>query len=216
LLEDDHLIVVDKPGGLLTVATDRDRPRTAYRLLNEYVRRGRGRSRTKVHIVHRLDRETSGVLVFAKSREAKFALQERWGETKKTYLAVVRGVPAEREGVITSLLAENAAHHVYTTDDRAKGREATTAYRVLKRTHNLALLEVDLVTGRKHQIRVHFADAGNPVIGDERYGPEDPSQPQLALHAWKISFDHPAAGGRISIEAPVPGFFRGLVGTWES
>ena len=142
-------------------------------MLTDYVRKHSARSRKRVFVVHRLDRETSGVLIFAKSEEAKVRLQDRWKETKKTYLAAVHGKCDKMSETITSYLAENKAYFVYATSDPAQGKLAETAYRVLKQTRRFALLEVDLVTGRKNQIRVHLAGIGHPVVGDRKYGRRD-------------------------------------------
>jgi RluA family pseudouridine synthase len=211
LYEDQDIVVVDKPPGLLTIGTERDTSRTAYFILTDYVRKGAARSRRRVFIVHRLDRETSGVLVFAKSEEAKLRLQGDWGETEKKYLAVVHGRCRKSEETITSYLAENKAHVVYSTPDPTKGKLSRTAYRVLKQTKEFALLEVDLLTGRKNQIRVHLADIGHPIVGDRKYGnPEDPHT-VLALHARSISFTHPTNGRRLTLAANVPGHFRRLI-----
>jgi len=220
LYEDDHILVVDKPAGLLTIATERERSRTAYAVLTDYVRKGNPRSRNRLFIVHRLDRETSGVLVFAKTEEAKFRLQNSWQDTEKKYLVAVNGRVARPSGTITSRLAENRAHTVYSTREAAEGKIASTAYRVLRQTERFSLLEVDLLTGRKHQIRVHLAEIGHPVVGDPRYGKgasaggahPRPSR-GLALHAKSLAFVHPASGERVSFEAPVPRLFDRFTGT---
>jgi 23S rRNA pseudouridine1911/1915/1917 synthase len=214
LYEDAHILVVDKPAGLLTIATEKERSRTAYSVLTDYVRKGNAKSRRRLFIVHRLDRETSGVLVFAKTSEAKFRLQEQWKarETEKKYLAVVHGRVARAADTVSTYLAENKAHAVYSTRDAAKGKPARTAYRVLKRTNNLSLLEVELLTGRKHQIRVHLAGIGHPVVGDDKYGQENAGRlRRLALHARSLSFTHPASGERLTFEAPAPALFDRLI-----
>ena len=213
LHEDRDILVVDKPPGLLTVGTDSEKSRTAYFILTDYVRHGRNRSRNRVFIVHRLDRETSGVLVFAKSEEAKLRLQAGWQGTEKKYLAVVHGKCRKRSETITTYLAENKAHVVYSTSDPAKGKLSHTAYRVLKQTKDFALLEVDLLTGRKNQIRVHLAGIGHPIVGDKKYGREDKSHARLALHARTISFKHPFSGKQLSFSAKVPAHFGKLVGS---
>lgn len=214
LHEDRDIVVVDKPAGLLTISTEREKSRTAYFILTDYVRKGVAKSRNRVFIVHRLDRETSGVLIFAKSEEAKFHLQDQWQDTKKQYLAVVHGRCEKRAETITSYLAENQAHGVYTTTDTRKGKLSHTAYRVLKETRDYSLLEVDLLTGRKHQIRVHLAGIGHPVVGDERYGKEHKRYQRLALHARSISFKHPFTGEQLSFGAKMPAFFDTLIGPW--
>ena len=144
LYEDQDILVADKPPGLLTIGTDTDKSRTAYFILTDYVPQGRHPLRNRVFIVHRLDRETSGVLVFAKSEEAKRRLQAAWPETEKRYLAVVHGKCRRSSETITTYMAENKAHVVYSTSDPAQGKLSHTAYRVLRQTKDFALLEVDL------------------------------------------------------------------------
>jgi len=213
--EDPDLIVVDKPPGLLAISTDREKSRTAYFILTDYVRKGVAKSRNRIFIVHRLDRETSGILIFAKNEAAKFRLQSQWQDTKKKYLAVVHGRCEKRQETITSYLAENRANGVYTTHDARKGKLAHTAYKVLKKTKDFSLLEVNLLTGRKHQIRVHLADIGHPVVGDPRYGQERKVRNRLALHAKSISFAHPFSGEQLSFDTKVPAYFTAFVGHWE-
>lgn len=213
LHEDREILVVDKPAGLLTIGTESDKSRTAYFILTDYVRKGCARCRNRVFIVHRLDRETSGVLVFAKSEEAKFRLQGEWSETEKKYLAVVHGRCQKRAGTITTYLAENRAHVVYSTADPTKGKLSHTVYRVLKQTKDFTLLEVDLLTGRKNQIRVHLAGIGHPIVGDRKYGSAKEPHVGLALHARSISFRHPFSGQRMTFAAKVPSYFQKLVGS---
>jgi RluA family pseudouridine synthase len=213
--EDKDILVVDKPPGLLTIGTDKEKSRTAYFILTDYVRKGQPKSRKRVFIVHRLDRDTSGIVVFAKTPEAKHFLQNHWDETKKKYLAVVHGTCAKTSETISTYLAENRARSVYSTSDTTKGRLSHTAYRVLKQTAEFALLEVDLLTGRKHQARVHLAGAGHPVVGDNRYGKERGTHKRLALHATTISFTHPFSGKQVTFEAKVPLYFSRLVGDWQ-
>ncbi len=215
LHEDRDIIVVDKPAGLLTISTEREKSRTAHFILNDYVRKGVAKSRNRVFIVHRLDRETSGVLIFAKSEEVKFKLQSQWPDTKKTYLAVVHGRCEKRDGTVTSYLAENQAYSVYETKDTRKGKLAHTAYKVLKETRDFSLLEINLLTGRKHQIRVHLAGIGHPVVGDPRYGKERKPHARLALHAKSISFVHPFSGEPLTFDTKVPPFFTTLLGQCE-
>ena len=215
LYEDRDILVVDKPAGLLTMGTDSDKTRTAYFFLTDYVRKGYSKSRSRIFIVHRLDRETSGVVIFAKNIEAKVRLQDQWKDTEKKYLAVVHGQCARMSGTITTYLAENKAHIMYSTSDRTKGKLSTTGYKVLKQTKDAALLELDLWTGRKHQIRVHLAGIGHAVIGDRKYGKEDRDHTRLALHARSISFKHPFSRQQLTFEAQVPVYFNRLVGKVE-
>jgi tRNA pseudouridine32 synthase/23S rRNA pseudouridine746 synthase/23S rRNA pseudouridine1911/1915/1917 synthase len=215
LYEDSDVLVVDKPAGLLTMGTDSDKTRTAYFFLTDYVRKGYSKSRNRIFIVHRLDRETSGIVIFAKNVEAKIRLQERWKDTEKKYLAVVHGQCAKPSGTITTYLAENKAHIVYSTSDRTKGKLSSTGYKVLNQTKNFALLELDLLTGRKHQIRVHLAGIGHAVVGDRKYGKGDRDHTRLALHAISISFKHPFSGQQLTFESQVPVYFNQLVGKVE-
>jgi len=211
--EDKDILVVDKPPDLLTIGTDTEKLRTAYFILTDYIRKGAAKSKNRIFIVHRLDRETSGVLIFAKSEEAKFTLQSHWKETKKKYLAVVHGRCDRKSETITTYLAENQAHFVYSTSDISKGKLSHTAYKVLKQTKDFALLKVDLLTGRKHQIRVHLAGIGHPVVGDQRYGKENMAHKRLALHARSISFRHPFSAKQLTFETKVPVYFNQLMGS---
>lgn len=204
LHEDRDIIVVNKEAGLLTIATDDIRTRTAYFLLTDYVRKGTVKSHQRVFIVHRLDRETSGVLVFARTEAAKRQLQDHWDTAEKHYLAVVHGRMPQAEGVITSYLTENAALRVYSTPDPARGRLARTAYEVLQTPPGFSVLEVALLTGRKHQIRVHLAEQGNPVSGDRKYGQRGDTATRLALHARSLTIAHPYSGERMTFEAALP------------
>jgi RluA family pseudouridine synthase len=211
LYEDSDILIVVKPFGLLTMGTDRDKSRTLYAILTDYVRKGHTKSAKRIFIVHRLDRDTSGILIFAKRMEAKLQLQGQWEETVKRYIAVVHGRCEKKEMTITTYLAENKAHLVYSTTDATKGKLAHTAYRVLKATKEFSLLEVNLLTGRKHQIRVHLAEIGHPVVGDEKYGKGKERYKRLALHAKSISFIHPFSGKRLTFETGFPEYFNKLV-----
>ena len=212
IYEDRDILVIDKPPRLLTMASATERENTAYHILTDYVRKGCAKSHKRIFIVHRLDRDTSGIVIFAKTETAKKYLQDQWDKTEKKYLAVVYGKLSEKSGAITSYLAENAAHVVYSTKDRAKGKLSTTAYKVLKETRDFSVLEIDLVTGRKNQIRVHFAESGHPVVGDAKYGKKDDIHKRMALHARSISFLHPWNGRRMLLEAKIPTYLAGLVG----
>jgi RluA family pseudouridine synthase len=217
LHEDRDILVVDKPAGLLTVATKTDKLRTVHFALTDYVRKGCAKSRKQIYVVHRLDKQTSGVLIFAKTERAKINLQGGWKKTEKEYLAVVHGKFAERSGTITSYLTENKASQVvYATTDTAKGKLSLTAYKVLRETKRFSLLEVHPLTGRKNQIRVHFADIGHPVVGDRKYGKENERYERMALHARSIAFNHPFSGKRLFFEAEVPEYFDKLVGRRDS
>jgi len=212
IYEDRDILVINKPAGLLTMASPTEREKTAYHILTDYVRKGAAKSPKRVFIVHRLDRDTSGIVIFAKTEAAKSRLQDEWDKTEKKYLAIVYGKLPEKSGVITSYLAENAAHVVYSTKNSSIGKLSTTIYKVIKETKDFSLLEIDLVTGRKNQIRVHFAEKGHPVVGDSKYGKRDDIHKRMALHSRSISFLHPWNGRRMLLEVKVPPYFTGLVG----
>jgi len=211
LYEDSDILAVVKPSGLLTMGTEREKSRTLYAILTDYVRKGYSKSPKRIFIVHRLDRDTSGILIFAKSMEAKMRLQGQWEETEKKYIAVVHGRCKKTEGTITTYLTENKACAVFSTTDATKGKLSHTAYKVLKDTKDFSLLEVNLLTGRKHQIRVHLAEIGHPVVGDKKYGKEKETYKHLALHAKSISFIHPFSGERLTFETGLPEYFNKLV-----
>jgi RluA family pseudouridine synthase len=212
LYEDRDILVVDKPAGLLTVETETNKFKTAYYILTDYVRKGCLKSRNRLFIVHRLDQWTSGVLIFAKSEEVRLHLQAQWKNTEKKYIAVVNGQLVQKEGIITSYLAENKAYVVYSTTDVTKGKLAHTAYKVLKETKRFSLLEINLLTGRKNQIRVHMADMEHPIVGDRKYGKTKDGYERLALHSESISFKHPTSGEQMTFEAKVPNYFNKLMG----
>jgi len=210
VFEDDAVIVVDKPAGLLTMATESERARTAYALLRAYL--NNKKRPEKLFIVHRLDREASGLLVFAKTIEAKERLQDQFKDhtAGRRYVAVVEGRVQADEFSIRTYLAENTAFQVYSTTNKKTGKLAVTHVRVLKRRPKTTLLDVRLETGRKHQIRVHLAGRGHPIVGDKTYG--SPSNPirRMALHGAQLAFKHPVTGKPISFEAPYPRTFDKL------
>lgn len=210
IYEDRDLFVINKDAGLLTMSTPRDDQRTAQRLLTDYLRKGAARSRLQAYTVHRLDRETSGLLIFAKTEEVQQKLKADWPATEKEYLAVVHGHLKEKSGTISSYLAENEAQFVYSTS-QTKGRWSETQYEVVRENKLFSELKINLLTGRKNQIRVHFAEAGHPVVGDVKYGRKEKKFERMALHARSISFNHPHSGKRMFFEAPVPKFFTRLM-----
>jgi 23S rRNA pseudouridine1911/1915/1917 synthase len=208
---DEHLIVVDKPAGMLTIATEREKERTVYARLREHVKAVD--PTTKIFIVHRLDRRTSGLLVFAKSADVKERLQGAFAEraVERIYSAVVEGSVPNDSGELRSYLVESKALRVHVTKDRARGVEAITRYRVVRRGDRYTLLEVSLVTGRKAQIRVQFAHEGHPVVGDREYGSAADAIGRLGLHASRLSFEHPVTGRRLAFTSRPPREFLQLV-----
>ncbi|MFZ2655785.1 MAG: RluA family pseudouridine synthase [Victivallales bacterium] len=210
LYEDMDVIVIDKSSGLLTVRTNYEKEKTAHQILTDYIRRGDVKSRKQLFVVHRLDRDTSGVLVFAKSFEAMENLKQQWGiSVKKKYVAVVHGILQEKSGTITSYLAENEDYEVFSVNDPQKGKLAITGYKVIKETKRSSLIEVDLLTGKKNQIRVHFLEKGHPIVNDEKYGHRGvKSSGRLALHSQSLTFNHPYSGRTMNFEAKVPDCFE--------
>jgi tRNA pseudouridine32 synthase/23S rRNA pseudouridine746 synthase/23S rRNA pseudouridine1911/1915/1917 synthase len=211
LYEDGDILVVDKPAGLLTVGTKDHKLKTAEYILTDYLRKGILKSRKRIFVVHRLDQWTSGVMIFAKSKEAMWLLKARWKDTGKKYIAVVHGHLDQKEGIITSYLAEDKAHDVYSTTDATRGKLSHTGYKVLKETKRFSLLGIRLLTGRKNQIRVHMADRGHPVVGDRKYGKIMDGYERLALHSKSISFKHPTSGEQMTFETKVPNYFNNLI-----
>lgn len=213
LFEDHDIIVVDKAAGLLTVSTYREKEKTAFSLLNNYVKKGNYKSKSTVFIVHRLDRETSGILVFAKSERVKRFLQENWKNFTKLYAAIVHGKLKEKEGEITSYLLENKAYRMYSTKDTEKGVYAKTGYKVVKESDIFSLLEINLFTGKKNQIRVHLAEKGYPIVGDKMYGKPDKGIKRLALHAETLTINHPFTKEEMTFKAKFPAYFKTLIKT---
>ncbi len=183
-------------------ATKRDK--TAYAFLTDYVRRGNPQSRERVWIVHRLDRESSGLMVFAKTEAAKRALQAQWYKAEKRYLAVVEGIPPSGHGVLSSHLDESGPFKVYSAPPSDRTRHAVTHYRVMKRIATRALIELTPETGRRNQIRVHLADADCPIIGDQKYEARTNPAGRLGLHASFLQFKHPLSGELLRFESPLP------------
>ncbi len=198
--EDEAILVVMKPAGLLTIATEREQERTVHRLLREYLA-PRGE---RPFIVHRLDRETSGLLVLAKSESAKRALQAQFEarSVERVYRALVAGRPARAEGTLESRLIEDRALRVRSG---AGGRLAITRYRVLATRRGQSLLELTLGTGRRHQIRVQLAEAGWPIVGDLTHGGPPGPAGRMCLHATRLAFAHPGSGARVAFESAAPG-----------
>jgi 23S rRNA pseudouridine1911/1915/1917 synthase len=206
--EDEDVIVVDKPAGLLTIATERERARTVYVHVMAHARTRKPPGR--IFVVHRLDRDASGLLVFATSPDTKRALQAQFAahSAERTYLAVVDGRLAHPEGTITSRLLEDAPGRVWETHDPERGRAAVTRWRVRKSGARHTLLEVGLETGRRNQIRVHLAGRGHPIAGDATYGSQTDPVGRMALHAHVLGFDHPRTGTRLRFVSPAPAAFE--------
>lgn len=204
LYEDDDIIVVNKEAGILTIATKNEKELTAYRQVTEYVQRKNAKSR--IFIVHRLDKETSGVLLFAKSEKMKHMLQNAWNERVKerTYVALVEGVVEKKEGTISSWLKESKTFKMFSSPTDNGGQHAVTYYKKIRSNRQFTLLEVQLETGRKNQIRVHMEEIGHPIVGDKKYGSKVNPLKRLGLHATTLAIIHPRTGKLMRFEAKVP------------
>jgi len=210
IYEDTAIIVIDKSPGLLSMASDKEKERTAYHQLTDYVRNNNAEDR--IFIVHRLDRDTSGVMVFAKNEEAKHAMQDAWKDivVDRAYVAVVEGRVKQREGTIESWLKETKTRLMYSSYTKGDGQEAVTDYKVLQAGSKYSLLEIRLKTGRKNQIRVHMQDIGHSIIGDKKYGSKINPIGRLGLHAHILAFYHPVSGELMRFETEVPKKFTRL------
>ncbi len=208
IYEDDLFIAINKPYGLLTVATDKEKDKTAYVEVSKYIKQND--KRNKVFVLHRLDKDTSGVLVFCKSEKVKNELQDKWNELvdRRGYVAVVEGSLKNERGTLKSYLKEGKNRMVYSSKDR-DAKLAITEYTVLKASTKYTLVDINLLTGRKHQIRVHFKDNGNVLVGDKVYGSTSDPLKRLCLHAKEISFKY--GDKAYSFKTDVPQVFRELV-----
>ena len=209
--EDEYLIAVEKASGILSIATDKEREKTAYNIVKNYVK-----SRNpleKLFIVHRLDRETSGVMIFAKTEEMQQILQTNWQKMvlERTYVAVVEGKVEKNSDTIVSYLKENSAFVTFSSDKEIEGsKKAITHYTVLKRSKGFSLVEANIETGRKNQIRVHMQSLGHSVVGDKKYGATTNPLGRLGLHAKSIIFKHPKTGKVLSFQTGIPAKFSGM------
>ncbi len=209
--EDADIIVINKPENLLSIASEAEQEKTAYFQLTDYLRQGQQKARERVWIVHRLDRETSGLMVFAKTAQAKETLQAGWDKAEKRYEAVVEGRLPEDSGTMESDLNETNPFKVFSSPPTEFTRHAITHYRVLARKPTRTLVELTLETGRRHQIRVQLADLGHPIVGDEKYKAKTDPAKRLGLHSSFLRFPHPETGKEMSFTSPLPKKLASLV-----
>lgn len=210
IFEDPYIIVIEKQAGLLSIATPTQKEQTAYTILSEHVKKSDAKN--KIFVLHRLDRDTSGVMMFAKSEKVQQLLQNAWKEVvfERSYVAVVEGLVTQEQGTITSWLTESKALIMYSSRTPNNGQKAVTHYKVLQKNKNYSLLEVKLETGRKNQIRVHMKDIGHSVIGDKKYGATKHPLGRLGLHARVLAFKHPITGEDVRYETDIPKEFLNL------
>ena len=210
IFENEEFIVINKPSGLLSIASDKEKGSTAYRMLMDYVQQKDKHNR--IYVVHRLDEDTSGVLMVAKNEKIRDLLQEKWNEIvlKRGYFAIVEGHLKDKQGTIKSYLKKNSQNMMYSSKKPGDGQLAITHYKVIGEIENYSLLDVNIDSGRKNQIRVHLGDLGHHVIGDDKYG--NPSNPikRLGLHAYELVLTHPVSGKQMRFKAPMPKEFTSL------
>ena len=209
--EDDDIIVVHKGSGILSVGTNNRSDGTAYSIVRNYLKNKD--PHLKLFIIHRLDRDTSGLMMFAKNIEAKEAMQHNWNNMvlSRTYVAVVEGKVEEESGTVRSYLAETSQYEVYSTQNPEEGQLAITRYKRLDCRHGYSLMELSLDTGRKNQIRVHMKDLGHPIVGDRKYGAKSSPLRRMALHARTLRFVHPVTRKDMLFETPIPSRFLSLL-----
>ena len=207
LYEDKFILIINKPVGLLTVATEKEKDRTLFSYVFNYLKQ-KNKS-NKVFIVHRLDRDTSGIVIFAKDEKTKYYLQDNWNKFKRSYVAVVNGKIKNEKGVIKSYLQETKTHLTYSVNDK-NGKLAITEYEKIIENKLYTMLSLNLKTGRKNQIRVGLADMGNPIVGDKKYGIKKDPIRRMALIANTLEFIHPKTHEKIIIDIDIPNSFINL------
>lgn len=207
LYEDQHVIVVNKPAGKPTSSTDGSV--SIHEILSEFLKK-QSKGKVRAYVVHRLDKEVSGVLLFAKSHDVVDTIKENWEKTEKHYYALVEGIPSKAEDTIKSWLIEDKSQKVHSIRERPDAKFSITSYKTIKLIPNYALLDVKTETGRKNQIRVHLSDIGCPIVGDWKYGASKDYIRRVRLHAYSLSFPHPADGKTITVKSPMPDGFLSL------
>lgn len=211
IYEDEDLIAIDKPSGLLSISNNKEKEETAFRIVSDYIKKKNKNNR--LFVVHRIDQYTSGVLLFAKNQKIKEALQKDWNGLvkKREYVAIVEGKMPKR-GVIESYLTMDHFQKVHSTKDQEHGWYAKTEYKNITHKGKYTFLKVDISTGRRNQIRAHFSEQGHPIVGDKKYGSKIDPVGRLALHASKLYIEDIRTGGILKLETPIPNAIMELVG----
>ena len=210
LYEDDDLLVINKPAGLLTIGTAKEKDFTLFHFASNYVKEKN--KNNKIFIIHRLDKETSGIVIFAKNQKAKNLFQNSWDKNVlfRGYYAIVEGKLKSKEGTIKSYLTENNEYMVYSTNSK-EGKLAITDYKVVKDNNKYSLLDINIKTGRKNQIRVHMSENGNIIVGDKKYGSNINPINRMALHAYKLELIDPRTNKKLSFKTNMPTIFNKLI-----
>lgn len=210
IYEDDDLLVINKPAGLLTIATNKEKEFTLYHFASNYIKEKN--KNNKIFIIHRLDKETSGIVIFAKNQKTKNLFQNSWDRNilYRGYYAVVEGTLKNKEGTIKSYLTENSAYMVYSTT-KDNGKLAITNYKVIKENKKYSLLDINIKTGRKNQIRVHMMENGNVIVGDKKYGSNINTINRMALHAYKLELIDPRNNKKLVFKTSMPTIFNKLI-----
>ena len=202
IYEDKYLLVVDKPNNLLTVSNEKESENTLFHKVYLYIKRKN--KNQKIFIVHRLDYDTSGLVVFAKSETVKKQLQDNWDQVIRKYMAIVHGNLETKSGTIKSYLKMTKTQLVYSTNDSKNGKLAITSYKTILENKKYSLLDIDIKTGRKNQIRVHLNDLGYPILGDKKYSSIKDKAKRMYLHAYYLEFTHPITNNKLKFELDVP------------
>ena len=207
LYEDKEILVVNKPSGILTVSTPKEKEKTLFHEVSDYVKKSNPKA--KVFIIHRLDKDTSGIVVFAKNQNIKYAYQNAWDNLviKRGYTAVVDGVLEKKKSIIKSYLKETKTLLVYSSNDKKNGKLAITSYNVVKETKKYSMLSIDIKTGRKNQIRVHMKDIKHPILGDKKYGNKKSPLNRLMLHAGELIIINPKTKKKMEFISKTPKSF---------
>ena len=209
LYEDKYLIAVNKKSGLLTIASNKEKEKTLYNDVSNYVKKQH--KSNKIFIIHRLDKDTSGIVLFAKDYKTKEKLQATWEKTTRKYIALVEGKVNKEKDRIKSYIAETKTLLSYSTNDKNKGKLAITEYTKLKENNQYTMLDINILTGRKNQIRVHLSEMGNPIVGDKKYKAKKNPIRRMTLHAYKLVFMHPYLSKLIELETKIPKQFEMLI-----
>lgn len=211
IYEDEDIIVINKPSGILTIATNKEKELTIYHLVMQYLKSKN--KNNKVFIIHRLDKDTSGILIFAKSEKIKKLFQDDWNNIvlERRYYAIVEGNLKNNNGTIKSYLKENKNYIVYSSNDKVNGKLAITDYEVVKTNNKYSLLDINIRTGRKNQIRVHLYDIGKPIIGDKKYGSKINPIGRLALHAYRLKLIDPRNNNELDLYVKIPNDMKKLL-----